>query len=61
MATLHIQNLPDDLYQKLQNLATTQNHSIRAQVITLLETALQAETQQLKVETLKSRHPSQYQ
>ncbi len=59
MATLHIQNLPDDLYQKLQNLATTQNHSIRAQVITLLETALQAETQQPKVETPKSRHPSQ--
>ncbi len=59
MATLHIQNLPDDLYQKLQNLAITQNHSIRAQVITLLETALQSETQQPKVETPKSRHPSQ--
>ena len=59
MATLHIQNLPDDLYQKLQKLATTQNHSIRAQVITLLENALQAEAQQPKVETPKSRHPSQ--
>ena len=59
MATLHIQNLPDDLYQKLQNLATTQNHSIRAQVITPLESALQAETQQPRVETSKLSSPSQ--
>lgn len=59
MATLHIQNLPDDLYAKLQKLATTQNHSMRAQVITLLEIALQAETQQSQVETPKSRYPGQ--
>ena len=59
MATLHIQNLPDDLYQKLQKLATIQNHSIRAQVINLLESAVQAETQQSKVESPQSRLPSQ--
>jgi plasmid stability protein len=44
MATLHLQNVPDDLYEKLQQLAASHNRSIDAQVITLLESALPTET-----------------
>ncbi|MEH2416651.1 FitA-like ribbon-helix-helix domain-containing protein [Nostoc sp.] len=48
MATLYVRNLPDDLYAKLQELATSQHRSINAQVITLLEQALKTETQQIE-------------
>ena len=44
MATLHLQNVPDDLYEKLQQLAASHNRSIDAQVITLLKSALPTET-----------------
>jgi len=44
MATLHLQNVPDDLYEKLKKLAASHNRSIDAQVITLLESALPTET-----------------
>jgi plasmid stability protein len=54
MATLHVENVPDDLYAKLQQLATSQNRSIDAQVITLLETALQTEAQQPQSDKPKS-------
>ncbi|MBV8886071.1 MAG: hypothetical protein JO235_19045, partial [Chroococcidiopsidaceae cyanobacterium CP_BM_RX_35] len=40
MPTLHVQNVPDDLYAQLQQLAAAQNRSISAQVITMLESAL---------------------
>ena len=46
MATLHVRNVPDDLYARLQQLASSQNRSISAQLITLLESALPPETQQ---------------
>jgi hypothetical protein len=42
MAILHDVDLPDDLYQELQELAITENSSINAQVITLLRNALSA-------------------
>lgn len=45
MATLHVRNVPDDLYAQLQDLATVQNRSISAQVVHLLDTALQSELQ----------------
>jgi plasmid stability protein len=54
MATLHVENVPDDLYAKLQQLATTQNLSISAQVVSLLESALQTEAQQPQSDTPKS-------
>lgn len=54
MATLHVENLPDDLYAKLQQLATSQNRSIDAQVITLLESAVQTETPQRQNDSRKS-------
>lgn len=54
MATLHVENLPDDLYAKLQQLATSQNRSIDAQVISLLESAVQAEVQEPQSDKPKS-------
>lgn len=54
MATLHVQNVPDDLYARLQQLAIAQNRSISAQAITLLESALLAKEQQPQGETPKS-------
>lgn len=53
MATLHIQDVPDDLYERLQQLAAAQKRSINAQVVNLLESALQAEFQQHQDETPK--------
>ena len=54
MATLHVENVPDDLYAKLQQLATTQNSSISAQVLSLLESALQIKAKQSQSDTPKS-------
>lgn len=54
MATLHVRNIPDDLYARLQQLASSQNRSISAQLITLLKSALPPETQQSQSEKPKS-------
>lgn len=54
MATLHVENVPDDLYAKLQQLATSQNSSISAQVLSLLESALQTKLKQPQNDTPKS-------
>ncbi len=43
MATLHIRSVPEDLYERLQRLARTQNRSLSAQVVTLLYQALPEE------------------
>jgi antitoxin FitA len=40
MATLHDLDIPNDLYEQLQELAKAKNSSINAQVITLLQSAL---------------------
>ncbi len=40
MPTLHVRNVPDDLYALLQQTAQAQNRSLSAQVITLLQTAI---------------------
>ncbi|BAY43812.1 hypothetical protein SAMD00079811_13990 [Scytonema sp. HK-05] len=42
MAIVHDVDLPDDLYEQLQELAIAENNSINAQVITLLRNALSA-------------------
>lgn len=39
MATLQIENLPEDLYQSIQRLATTANVSINEAVIQILSQA----------------------
>ena len=53
MPTLYVRNVPEDLYQKLQELAASQHRSISAQVLTILEQALPPQTQQAKSETTK--------
>ncbi len=50
MPTLNVGNIPDDLYQRLQDLAASQHRSISAQVISLLEKALPKEAQQTEDE-----------
>lgn len=54
MATIHLLNVPDDLYTRLDRLATSQNRSIDAQALTLLEQALAGQTQQPQQETTKT-------
>ncbi len=43
MPILHVRSVPDDLYTRIQQLARAQNRSMSAQVISLLDQALQAE------------------
>ena len=43
MATLHVRNVPTELYSQIQSLATERNRSLSAEVILLLETALKQE------------------
>ncbi|WP_017718351.1 ribbon-helix-helix domain-containing protein [Kamptonema formosum] len=54
MATLNVENFPEKLYARLQQLATAENRSISEQVVSLLEGALQIETQPPKSEARKS-------
>ncbi len=43
MPILHVRNVPDDLYARIQRLANAKNRSMSAQVIRLLDQALLAE------------------
>ncbi|MDZ8240173.1 MAG: hypothetical protein RMY36_001420 [Nostoc sp. SerVER01] len=54
MATLHALNIPDELYAQLQELAKAENNSVDAQVITILQSALQAKTQPTEDERRKN-------
>ena len=40
MATLHVRDVPDNLYEEIQQVAAMENRSISAQVIVLLSNAL---------------------
>jgi plasmid stability protein len=42
MATLQVRNVPDDLYRRLQELASEERRSLGAEVIVLLESAVRA-------------------
>lgn len=44
MATLHVRNVPDSLYQQLREQAESQNRSLSAEVIVLLGRALEETT-----------------
>jgi antitoxin FitA len=46
MATLHVRNVPDQLYQQISQLARAQNRSLSAEVTTLLERAVIVEERQ---------------
>jgi len=54
MATLNALNIPDELYVQLQELAKAENSSVDAQVITILQKALQAKTQPAEDERYKN-------
>lgn len=41
MAILHVRNVPEDLYDRIKQQAAAQKRSISAQVITLLERAVE--------------------
>ncbi|MDQ3006592.1 MAG: hypothetical protein M3R47_14580 [Chloroflexota bacterium] len=48
MNTLHVRSVPDNLYNRLQQLAQSKNRSLSAQVITMLEQALEIEERRKK-------------
>ena len=40
MATLHVRNVPDDLYERIRRRAAEENRSLGAEVVSLLERVL---------------------
>ena len=52
MPVLHVRNVPEDLYARILQEAQAQNRSISAQVVTLLQRALQADARS-QVEVLE--------
>jgi plasmid stability protein len=40
MATLHVRNVPDDLYERLRRRAASRHRSLSAEIIDLLEGSL---------------------
>jgi antitoxin FitA len=57
MATLNTLNIPDELYEQLQELAKAENSSVDAQVITILQNALQKTKTQLTEEEKRKNVP----
>jgi plasmid stability protein len=57
MNTLHVRSVPDDLYERIQLLASAKNRSLSAQVITLLAQAVEEEERRVKqTKVLESIH-----
>jgi plasmid stability protein len=48
MNTLHVRSVPDELYERLQQLAQARNRSLSAQVITMLTQAVEDEERRKK-------------
>jgi antitoxin FitA len=48
MATLYVREMPDKLYKRLQRLAESQNRSITAQVIAIVEEAVAEDDERRK-------------
>ncbi|MFW9264217.1 hypothetical protein [Nostoc sp. CALU 546] len=57
MTTLHALNIPDELYEQLQELAKAENSSVDAQVITILQNALQKTKTQLTEDERRKNVP----
>jgi antitoxin FitA len=55
MATLHVENFPNDLYEALRKRARIERRSISAEVITLLEQVVPTEAQLKKRRELFNR------
>ena len=59
MSTVHVRNVPDELYKRLKSLAQARHHSLGAEVIGLLYKALEAEElheQQARILSRIRRH-----
>ena len=55
MSTLHVRSVPEDLYDRLQQLAHARNRSLSAQVITMLTQAIENEERRKRqAKTLRS-------
>ncbi|BAY40481.1 hypothetical protein NIES2111_48660 [Nostoc sp. NIES-2111] len=54
MATLHALDIPDELYAQLQELAKAENSSVEAQVVKILQQALQTQIQPTKYDRRKN-------
>lgn len=52
MPTLHVRSVPDDLYKQLRYLAQIQRRSLSAQVVAMLQRALEIEAQQQRQASL---------
>ena len=57
MTTLHALNIPNELYEQLQELAKAENRSVDAQVITILQNALQKRKTQLTEDERRKNVP----
>jgi antitoxin FitA len=55
MSTLHVRSVPDDLYDRVRELAKRSSRSLSAQVVTLLYQAVEEEERRRKQgETLRA-------
>ena len=48
MNTLHVRSVPENLYKRIRNLASVKNRSLSAQIITLLEQAVDVEERRVE-------------
>lgn len=55
MATLHVRNIPDVLYDQLKSLATAENQSLSAEVVTLLRQAVTERQRRMNQEQVVER------
>ena len=57
MSILHVRNVPQDLYTRLKQRAETQHRSLSAEVVTLLEWAVEEvdRTSELSLESIRRR------
>ena len=58
MATLHVSNVPDELYERLEEQARARRHSLDREVITLLQKAVREPQRSAAV---RSGDPGQHQ
>lgn len=53
MSILHVRNVPQELYEQIQQMADAKHRSLSAQVVTLLEQAVkQEQARQAQAQTL---------
>ena len=57
MSTLHVRNVPKNLYMRLKQRAETQHRSLSAEVVTLLEWAVEEvdRASELSLESIRRR------